>query len=221
VNESEWLQESDPNALMTFLLWKGKISDRKRRLFSCACCRQVWPLLDHPCAREAVETAESYADGSATRADLRQARQAVRAARHHLRSNRGLAFAMYWAAEVAASENAFFTAPGEVARAAAPFPRWAPCVSPAVLSGLLRDLIGNPFPPPPAVRPSWLAWHGGAVERMARVIYEEARFADLPILADALEEAGCDSDPLLSHCRSGAAHARGCWALDLLLSRNG
>jgi hypothetical protein len=53
---------------------------------------------------------------------------------------------------------------------------------------------------------------------MARVIYDERRFADLPILGDALEEAGCEQRDLLDHCRA-AGHAVGCWALDLILGQ--
>jgi hypothetical protein len=57
------------------------------------------------------------------------------------------------------------------------------------------------------------------VPRLARGLYEEGRFADLPVLADALEEAGCADERLLGHCRSGGAHVRGCWVLDLLLDK--
>ncbi len=219
MTESEWLQASDPNALLTFLRGQGRISDRKRRLYACACCRQLWPLMTDR-ARQAVEAAERYADGRATKADLRRARQAVRAARYEeARTDRGPAFGVCWAAEVVASENGFFWAPDEVARAAAWLPNWADRVRPEFLARLVRDLIANPFQPLPAVNPSWLSWHDGAVGRMARTIYEEARFDDLPILADALEEAGCGSDILLAHCRSGEVHARGCWAVDAILAR--
>jgi hypothetical protein len=82
---------------------------------------------------------------------------------------------------------------------------------------LLRDLAGNPFHPP-TVRPEWLAWNGGAVGRIARTIYDERRFDDLPVLADALEEAGCASPNFLLHCRRPAQHVPGCWLLDALLA---
>jgi hypothetical protein len=54
---------------------------------------------------------------------------------------------------------------------------------------------------------------------LARVIYEERRFEDLPILADALEEAGCINHTILAHLRSPGPHARGCWPVDLLLKK--
>jgi hypothetical protein len=85
---------------------------------------------------------------------------------------------------------------------------------------LLRDIVGNPFHPAPTLDPAWLEWNGGTVQRLARAVYDERRFDDLPILADALEEAGCDCAELIAHCRAGGEHARGCWALDLLLGQS-
>jgi hypothetical protein len=61
-----------------------------------------------------------------------------------------------------------------------------------------------------------LAWNNGTVVKMAQAIYEEHAFGRMPVLADALEEAGCDSPDILTHCRNGAEHARGCWVIDLL-----
>ena len=65
----------------------------------------------------------------------------------------------------------------------------------------------------------WLTWQDGTVARLARVIHQERAFERLPILADALEEAGCSDEQLLDHLRQPRRHARGCWALDLLLGR--
>ncbi len=63
------------------------------------------------------------------------------------------------------------------------------------------------------------AWRTAAVVALARAVYEEGRWAELPVLADALEEAGCADVALLGHLRGPGPHARGCWALDLLLTR--
>jgi hypothetical protein len=84
---------------------------------------------------------------------------------------------------------------------------------------LLRDVVGNPFRPRPAINPHWLAWGWGTVGKIARAIYEEVTFDRLPVLADALEEAGCADTTILSHCRSTAPHAPGCWVVDLLLGK--
>ncbi|MBI1915549.1 MAG: hypothetical protein HYS12_12570 [Planctomycetes bacterium] len=81
----------------------------------------------------------------------------------------------------------------------------------------MREIVGNPFRlvgVPSAV----LAWQSGTVIRMAQALYEEPRFSDLPILADALEDAGCNDARILSHCRDEQEHVRGCWVLDLLRS---
>jgi hypothetical protein len=83
---------------------------------------------------------------------------------------------------------------------------------------LLRDIVGNPFREL-RVQPTWLTWNDGEVVRAARAIYEEGRFADMPRLADLLEQAGCTDEVVLSHCRSGEQHARGCWLLDCFLGK--
>jgi hypothetical protein len=83
---------------------------------------------------------------------------------------------------------------------------------------LLRDLFGNPFRPV-RLDPAWLAWEGGTVVKLAPLIYDQGRYQDLPILADALEEAGCTNADILSHSKSNQEHVRGCWLLDLLLGK--
>jgi hypothetical protein len=65
------------------------------------------------------------------------------------------------------------------------------------------DLFGNPFHPAPAIEPAWLAWNGGTVVRFARTIYEGRRFEDMPVLADCLEDAGCNDAEILGHLRGG------------------
>jgi hypothetical protein len=85
---------------------------------------------------------------------------------------------------------------------------------------LLREFFGNPLRPAPAIDPAWLSWDHGLVARLARAIYDGHRFGELPVLADALEEAGCADEALLAHLRGPGPHARGCWALDLLLGKS-
>jgi anti-anti-sigma regulatory factor len=64
--------------------------------------------------------------------------------------------------------------------------------------------------------PSWLAWNGGTVPRLVRAIGSEGAFDRMPVLADALEEAGCTDADILGHCRSGGPHLPDCWVLGLL-----
>lgn len=81
---------------------------------------------------------------------------------------------------------------------------------------LIRDIFGNPFRPP-HFDPAWLMWNNGTVVELVRGIYDDRRFTDMPILGDALEEAGCTDPIVLTHCRKPAEHVRGCWLLDRLL----
>jgi hypothetical protein len=90
---------------------------------------------------------------------------------------------------------------------------------PHEVAELLREVFGNPFRPVSISR-SVLAWNDGTVVKLARAIYDERAFDRLPVLADALEEAGCDHADLPGHCRAPGPHVRGCWAVDLLLNQS-
>jgi hypothetical protein len=81
---------------------------------------------------------------------------------------------------------------------------------------LLRDIFGNPFRPV-SVDASWLA---GPVITLADTIYTDRAFDRLPLLADALEEAGCTDADILAHCRGDGPHVRGCWVVDLILGKS-
>jgi carbon storage regulator len=75
--------------------------------------------------------------------------------------------------------------------------------------------------PAVAFDPAWLAWKDGTVARLARAIHDERAWERLPILADALEEAGCAEAIILGHCRAGTSHLAGCWVVDELLRLRG
>ena len=87
---------------------------------------------------------------------------------------------------------------------------WAP---------LIRCVFGNPFRPP-LLQAAWLTWNDGCVRKLADGIYGDRRFEDLPVLADALEDAGCQDEAILTHCRSPMEHVRGCWVVDLILEKS-
>jgi hypothetical protein len=70
------------------------------------------------------------------------------------------------------------------------------------------------------IEPSWVTWHGGLIVSMALQMYVRRDFIDMPILADALEEAGCIDQEILAHCRTGGEHVRGCWVVDLVLGKS-
>jgi hypothetical protein len=73
---------------------------------------------------------------------------------------------------------------------------------------------------PSRVEATWLAWQGGMAVAMAGHMDATGDFGGLPVLADALEEAGCTDADLLAHLRSGGGHLRGCWAVDLILGKS-
>jgi hypothetical protein len=83
------------------------------------------------------------------------------------------------------------------------------------LPAIIRDIFGNPFRPVIAD----LSWLTSTVAVLARQMYESRDFSPMPILADALQDAGCDNADFLDHCRGDGPHVRGCWVVDLLLGK--
>ncbi|MCE9560440.1 MAG: hypothetical protein K8U57_00140 [Planctomycetes bacterium] len=81
---------------------------------------------------------------------------------------------------------------------------------------LLRCVVGNPFRHVGAD----ITWLTTTVQQLAAGIYADRAFDRMPILADALQDAGCDNADILDHCRSEAPHVRGCWVVDLLLGKS-
>jgi hypothetical protein len=176
----------------------------------------MWKLLTDERSRQAIEVAERYADALATADELmaafNSAGEVLRASRVN-RTGRG------WYKNLLATAFA--------CSAAGPKP-WNDVVDEYLWQGanvreqvvcceVLRDMF-NPFTPP-GIAPNWLTWNDGAIRKMAQGIYDEYRIDDLPILADALEDASCDNADLLAHCRGPGPHVRGCWVIDLLLGK--
>lgn len=220
MTEQEWLESSTPTAMLQHLT-EIRVSERKARLLACACCRCIWEYLEDPRSRRAVVVAEHFADNRATPRELADARaRAVTAAR-------GVSWAAYWATNTKAVGplvNVFEAAVVAAARQATQQTRLATTWDEVQAESLneqvelIREVFGNPFRPI-TVDPNWLGWEGGQVVRLAGAIYEGRTFEQMPILADALEEAGCQDREMLDHCRQGAQHVRGCWVLDLLLGK--
>ena len=80
---------------------------------------------------------------------------------------------------------------------------------------LIRDIFGNPFLPV-TFSP---AWRTDTAIALARTMYDARDFSAMPVLADALQEAGCEDTSILGHCRGEGPHVRGCWVVDLVLDK--
>jgi hypothetical protein len=87
-------------------------------------------------------------------------------------------------------------------------------------ASVLRDVFGNPFQPVGPVDPAWLIFNSGAACSLAQSVHDSGGFDRLPLLADALEDAGCTDFELLGHLRGPGPHVRGCWAVDLVLGKS-
>lgn len=242
MTEAEWL-DSDNSPLMLEYL-HDRVSDRKLRLFACACARRLWPLLTNEQGRQAIEVAERFANGRATKSDLEKAWTGAEAARvtaqNVARSTRGEASESVWdaqasawaaqAAASAASRAAWWAAKtaatvGDAAAAARAARTtldddWiqTAAAEPNAQAALLREVIGNPFRPV-QINPFWLHAHDDAVLAAAQAIDLNGQFEALPRLADLLVAADCHNEDLLTHCRAAGGHVRGCWVIDALLGR--
>jgi hypothetical protein len=230
MTEREWLACPDPHRLLAHL--DCLPGDRKLLLYGVACCRSHWSLLTKPASRRAVEWAERFADGEVQR-DEPYARLEY--------ESEGAAFALEMAdgarrydqpeeaidalnfrGELARDEGPSRVAAAYLANAlltidtCAPYDPTFSAHRSLLLVAPLRDIFGSPFHPV-TVAP---AWRADRVLALARQMYESRDFSAMPILADALQDAGCDSADILDHCRGPGEHVRGCWVVDLVLGRS-
>lgn len=205
MTEADWLTSNNPAAMLTHLRPSGlsgtasRVSDRKLRLFACACCRAVWHLLTDPRSRHAVEVAERYVDGAATdkeRADADEETSASDPPR----------FVGITTCESLAANAAYDTS-------------WNCRL---LIHGvgdardndqatLLRHIIGNPFRLPHSVQ--WYA----RIKVIAQAIYDGEQHLVGP-LSDMLRDDGFEG--VADHLRSEAWHPKGCWCLDTILNRS-
>lgn len=292
MTESNWNTCADPERMLDhlttnwFFAWLGRrhqMTSRQYRLFSCATCRDIWPLLTDERSRKAVEVAELYVDNKASAGELatasedareasfiqrRVAQEAMLTAVPDFPSDLGITTSFHsdlqlssllanvqlwettrvtrhasaewasacarWDATLAAytasllSQDSYriaHLAGKHAASAAAWSTAWDVPWNTMYNDGrrkqasLLRDIIGSAAPRTVS-RFDWLSWKSSAVQSMAEVIYNERRFSDVPILADALVDAGCHDQFVLDHCLSNAEHVRGCWVIDMLIGTN-
>jgi hypothetical protein len=230
MDEAEWLTCNDPQSMLEFL--GGKANERKLRLFVCTCCRRIWQKFTDQQGRRAVEIAERLADGQAEPGEVATARtetqELLRTKEQQNAAEGQLSEAAYlhgyidqWPLILAQSAIGKDVTTKWVG-VSYDFRAGGPADLKPVVA-FLRDLFGLlPFRPV-SLDP---AWRTPAMAALATAAYDErllpAGTLDpdrLAVLADALEEAGCDNADILSHLRGPGPHVRGCWVLDALLGK--
>lgn len=225
MTEAEWLACTEADWMVSHV--RDRTSDRKRRLFACACCRLIWHLLVDERSRRAVEAVERFADDPNAHADAIQAEREARKAFHDIAGGeRGPAHLK--AAQAAANcyrraANATRDVVSLVAEALDPVEPGKcglPRRQPGPFADLARDVFGPLAYRPVVVDPTWRAWDNGSVQKLAARVYRGREFDQLPFLAELLTEAGCTDEDILDHCRSEGPHVRGCWVIDLLMGKD-
>ena len=219
MNEQTWTTSANLNHLVDYVL-RGRVSIRRLRTFAIACHRLVWDKMQVAEAVELIERVEQYNNRQVEWEEVSQSLTKWHARLVNLRCE--------W-------ETLSFPA---IIRAAAMLGELANNRSSAIVhschpvltmlygadydssgqaADLLRCVLGNLFQP----KPNPLTWKTTSVCDLAKSQYITRTFNAMPILADALEEAGCDHAEVLAHCRDPAlTHVRGCWVVDLVLGKN-
>jgi hypothetical protein len=196
------------------------ISARKLRLFGCACCRRIWHLLHHGQYREAVLAAERFAEGLVSIAECESAGDAAAqiADTSKVFVDSAAGCAVSWASSTGPREWNAATWSLASAMQSVVYHAALACEERVQEEtrqcDLVRDIFGNPFRTL-AFSPSWRT---DTAIALARQMYDSREFGAMPILADALQDAGCDNTDILAHCRD-ATHVRGCWVVDLVLGK--
>jgi hypothetical protein len=213
MTEEEWLTGNDPEPLLRLL--GDKALCRKGRLFALACCRNIEHLIEDEAGHQALKVAERYADGNATNAERRAAHRGTSGfARSVLYSEVAMAVQSVReqiALRVVQPELSSLIEDQTHQEWSGNYELQNP-----YQANLLRDIFGNPFRPV-TFSPEWRT---DTAVSLARQMYESREFSAMPILADALQDAGCDNDDVLNHCRDATAtHVRGCWVVDLVLGK--
>jgi hypothetical protein len=223
MTETEWLECSDPEILLAHVRRSG--SDRKFRLFACACCRRVVHLVPDPRIQKALAAAEQFADALADRETIKQARRDAASALTSAYGSHGAALAGLWpaarAVELAAMQsirgNAVVVAEQAAQAGAVPYDERhleRKRLERTQQSRWMRDVFGNPF------RPLAGRDFPAHVVGLAQACYDALSLSaggdDFLVLADALAELG--EENASTHCREGG-HVKGCHVLDWVLGK--
>lgn len=228
MTEDEWLACSDTRAMLTFLQERGA-SYRKLRLAVAAAYRRALEVYVEAHWRDIIGLVERWADGKAQTAEVDQAAKLYHSLCMYSQCDTEISLA---------SAVIHMTGMGEAFRpgdavdccctayggALAGYgSAWNPPLREqfereieAEARAAARDVFGNPFRPAPFES----AWHTDTAVALARQMYASRDFSAMPILADALQDADCDNEDFLNHCRDiNQVHVRGCWVLDAVLGK--
>jgi hypothetical protein len=223
VTEAEWLASADTKPMRALL--GERATSRKQRLLACGCCRVHWHLFNNEALRNAVEVAERLADNPfLDDSELVTVEGAITEMSH------GLSYPVRYVCNAArevlhGGSDRWIRVPvylvlGEP-RNADPHEEVVPwqvtfSAKMRYVPTLFRDLFGNPFRP--VVFST--SWRSDTAVSLAQQMYKSREFSAMPILADALQDAGCACEDVLNHCRDATAtHVRGCWVVDLVLGK--
>lgn len=233
MTESEWMTAQHATDLLRFI--EPRASDRKLHYFAIACARRIAPLLPCPASLHGVDVLERFVEGkcgvdslAALSWDVEGAAFAAEAGNvPYLDAIEQLPVPLLM--ELAANPDYTFVSVRRLLSLAAyyvdaifgpaPWERrmrgWSPSGGLFQPVSLVHEVFGNPFLKVAFRR----RWRTEAVMTLAQMMYESRDFSAMPILADALEDAGCDSDDMLAHCRGPGPHVRGCWVVDIVLCK--
>lgn len=230
MNEQEWMACTDAGKMFDCFggLWGDFRLDRRLRRFAVACCRRVRRLVTEDIFLAAADAGEAFTDDPRnTKGTIPvMARASIEGWRHLRRYENSADRHQFHAARAAVATcastdwHAGFHSMQQAALALNQAD--VDCFDPAELryqATLLRCLFGPLLFRPTTLALSWLTGHDGLLVSMAQQMYEGGDLSAMPMLADALEEAGCTNPDILNHCRSGGEHVRGCWVVDLVLGK--
>lgn len=211
LSDEDWISWTEPGEILPYLHLQS--SARKLRLLYCAFSRTIWDQVV-PEHRRIVETAECYVYGLVRHTKWEEV------SRNSGFRERVLypGFCTLWTEGIETSLAMQF-----IRNILRPEARMY-CGGTLTLAerkvqcDAIRDIFGQ-LHWNAKIRPNWLAWNEGICPKIAKAICEQGNFEDLPILADALEEAGCNNPAILNHCRQPGDHVRGCWVIDLILGK--
>jgi hypothetical protein len=238
MNEKTWLQTADPQTLLRYAI--RKLSARKNRLLAIACCREKHREILSEVFLNGLAVAEDMVErematfgplirlGEKETAVRESVMEALEVAREAERHDEWAALHDVWNCLTWVDPLTMFFGKPPTLRER--FRRFATFVSywwrfgivlgkpqyPAGWCPLVRDIVGNPFWPV-TFDPTWRT---DTAVSLASQMYGSRDFGAMPILADALQDAGCTNEDILSHCRGPGPHVRGCWVVGLVIGKS-